>query len=155
MFCCNGILYNHEGPRRGMEFVTRKITDAVARIKVGKLDKLGLGTLDTKRDWGFAGDYVEAMWLMLQQDKPDDYVVATGETHTIEEFAKLAFDCVGLDYKQYIYIDPRFARPAEVDLLLGDASKAKKVLGWQPKTPFPQLVEMMVKSDLARYTKGE
>jgi GDPmannose 4,6-dehydratase len=155
MFCCNGILYNHESEKRGLEFVTRKITDGVARIKLGKLDKLGLGTLSTKRDWGHARDYCEAMNLMLQQDQPDDYVVATGETHTIEEFAKLAFECVGLDYQKYIYIDPRFARPAEVDILIGDASKAKAKLGWEPKVKFPQLVEMMVQSDLERHTKGE
>jgi len=144
----------HNSPRRGLEFVTRKITDGVARIKLGKLDKLGLGTLSTKRDWGHAKDYVEAMHLMLQQDQPDDYVVATGETHTIEEFAKLAFESVGLDYQKYIYIDPRFARPAEVDILIGDASKAKAKLGWEPKVKFPQLVEMMVQNDLKRH-KGE
>ena len=155
MFCCNGILFNHEGPHRGIEFVTRKITDAAARIKLGKLDQIGLGTLETRRDWGYAGDYVEAMHLMLQQDQPDDYVIATGETHTIEEFAKLAFESVGLDYQKYIYIDPRFARPAEVDVLIGDASKAKAKLGWEPKVKFPQLVEMMVRSDLERHTKGE
>jgi len=154
MFCCCGILYNHESERRGLDFVTRKITDGVARIKLGKLDKLGLGTLSTKRDWGHSPDYVEAMHLILQQDQPDDYVVATGETHTIEEFAKLAFECVGLDYQKYIYIDPRFARPAEVDILIGDASKAKAKLGWEPKVKFPQLVEMMVQSDLKRH-KGE
>jgi GDPmannose 4,6-dehydratase len=155
MFCCNGILYNHESEKRGLEFVTRKITDGVARIKLGKLDKLGLGTLSTKRDWGHARDYCEAMNLMLQQDQPDDYVIATGETHTIEEFAKLAFESVGLDYQKYIYIDPRFARPAEVDILIGDASKAKAKLGWEPKVKFPQLVKMMVQSDLKRHTKGE
>jgi len=154
LFACCGILMNHESERRGIEFVTRKITDGVARIKLSKTDKLGLGNLESKRDWGHAKDYVEAMWLMLQQDKPDDFVIATGETHTIEEFAKLAFECVGLDYKRYIYTDPRFIRPAEVDILVGDYSKAKQVLGWEPKVRFPQLVEMMVQSDLERY-KGE
>ena len=153
MFCSNGILFNHEGERRGKEFVTRKITDSVAKIKLGLQDKLGLGNLDAKRDWGYAKDYVEAMWLMLQQDKPDDFVVATGETHTVEEFCKVAFDCVGLDYKKYIYIDPRFNRPAEVDLLIGDCSKAKRVLGWEPKVKFEQLVNLMVQADLKRYTK--
>jgi len=153
MFCSNGILFNHEGERRGKEFVTRKITDSVAKIKLGLQDKLGLGNLDAKRDWGYAKDYVEAMWLMLQQDKPDDFVVATGETHTVEEFCKVAFDCVGLDYKKYIYIDPRFNRPAEVDLLIGDCSKAKGVLGWEPKVKFEQLVNLMVQADLKRYTK--
>ena len=153
MFCSNGILFNHESEKRGKEFVTRKITDAVAKIKFGLQEKLGLGNLDAKRDWGYAKDYVEAMHLMLQQDKPDDFVVATGETHTVEEFCKVAFDCVGLDYKKYIYIDPRFNRPAEVDLLIGDCSKAKRVLGWEPKVKFEQLVNLMVQADLKRYTK--
>jgi len=151
MFCCSGILYNHEGPRRGLEFVTRKITDGVARIKAGLIDKIGLGSLEPKRDWGFAGDYVEAMWLMLQQDKPDDYVIATGQTHSVEEFCKLAFEHVGLDYKQHVQQDPRFIRPAEVDILVGDATKAKEKLGWQPKIQLPELVKMMVEADLNRY----
>ena len=153
MFCSNGILFNHESKRRSPEFVTRKITMAAAKIKLGLQDKLGLGNIDSKRDWGYAKDYVEAMWLMLQQDKPDDFVVATGETHTVEEFCKVAFDCVGLDYKKYIYIDPRFNRPAEVDLLIGDCSKAKRILKWEPKIKFEQLISLMVQADLMRYTK--
>jgi len=150
MHASNGILFNHESPRRGLEFVTRKITDAVARIKLGMQDELRLGNLDAKRDWGFAGDYVEMMWLMLQQDEPGDYVVATGETHTVREFCEIAFSRVGLDYDNHVVIDPRFVRPAEVDLLLGDPSKAKSVLGWEPKVSFTELVEMMVDADLAR-----
>ena len=150
MHASNGILFNHESPRRGIEFVTRKITDGVARIKLGMADELRLGNLDSKRDWGFAGDYVEMMWLMLQQDAPGDYVVATGETHTVREFCEFAFARVGLDYKEYVKVDPRFVRPAEVDLLLGDPSKAKRVLGWEPKVAFPGLVEMMVDADMAR-----
>jgi GDPmannose 4,6-dehydratase len=152
MFACSGILFNHESPRRGIEFVTRKITHAVARIKLGKQEKLELGNLDAKRDWGFAGDYVEAMWLMLQQDKPDDYVVATGETHSVEEFVTLAFKAVGIeDWQKYVVSDsPKYNRPAEVDYLIGDYSKAKKELGWDPKTSFPKLVEMMVKADIER-----
>lgn len=148
MYACSGILFNHESPRRGIEFVTRKISDGVARIYHGLQDELRLGNLDSKRDWGFAGDYVEAMWLMLQQEKPDDYVVGSGETHSVREFCELAFGTAGLDYEKYVKIDPRFVRPAEVDLLLGDASKAKKVLGWTPKVTFPQLVKMMVESDI-------
>jgi len=156
IFACSGILFNHESPRRGIEFVTRKISHAVARIKLGKQDKLQLGSLDPKRDWGFAGDYVEAMWLMLQQDKPEDYVIATGETHSVEEFVKLAFEAVGIsDWQKYVESDVEaHLRPAEVEHLIGDASKAKKELGWEPKTSFKQLVEMMVKSDLDR-EKGQ
>ncbi len=150
MYCCSGILFNHESPRRGREFVTRKVTDGVARIKLGLSKCLKLGNLDAKRDWGFAGDYVRAMWLMLQQDQPDDYVVATGETHTVRRLVELAFACVGLDWNKYVEIDPALVRPAEVDLLIGDPSKAKKKLGWKPEVSFEQLVEMMVKADLAR-----
>lgn len=155
MFACSGILFNHESPRRGIEFVTRKITHAVARIKLGKQEKLELGNLDAKRDWGFAGDYVDAMWRMLQQDQPDDYVIATGETHSVEEFVTLAFKAAGIeDWRKYVNSDsPKFNRPAEVDYLIGDYSKAKKELGWEPKTSFPQLVEMMVKADLERESK--
>jgi len=152
MHASNGILFNHESPRRGLEFVTRKITDHVARIKLGMIDELSLGNLDSKRDWGFAGDYVEMMWLMLQQDEPDDYVVATGETHTVREFCEIAFSHVGLDYEQHVKTDERFVRPAEVDLLLGDPTKAKRVLGWEPKVSFRELVEMMVDADLARHS---
>ncbi|SRR5260221_9790202 len=150
MFAVSGILFNHESPRRGIEFVTRKIANGVARIHLGKQNAIELGNLDAKRDWGFAGDYVEAMWLMLQQDKPDDYVIATGETHSIEEYVGLAFKAVGItDWKKYIKAnDPRYLRPAEVDMLKGDATKAKEKLGWSPKTSFPQLVEMMVKAEL-------
>ena len=148
MFCCNGILFNHESPRRGETFVTRKITRAATRIKEGLQDKLYLGNLDAKRDWGFAADYIEAMWLMLQQDVPNDYVVATGEMHSVREFLELAFDRVKLDWKQYVEIDPRYCRPAEVDVLLGDASKAKRVLGWEPKVSFEELTAMMIDADL-------
>src|SRR5690606_10245122 len=137
------------GPRRGLEFVTRKISHGVARIKLGLANELRLGNLDAKRDWGYAGDYVEAMWLMLQQDSPDDYVVATGETHSLREFCELAFDRVGLDWEKYVVVDERFFRPAEVDLLVGDASKARRVLGWEPKTSFEELVNLMVGADLA------
>jgi len=151
MHASNGILFNHESPRRGIEFVTRKITDGVARIKAGTATELALGNLDSKRDWGFAGDYVEAMWLMLQQDVPGDYVVATGETHTVREFCEIAFSRAGLDYEKHVVVDPRFIRPAEVDLLLGDPGKAKVELGWEPKVSFARLVEMMVDEDLARY----
>ena len=149
MFACNGILFNHESPRRGETFVTRKITKAVANIKAGLQDKLYLGNLESKRDWGFAGDYVEAMWLMLQQEKPDDYVIATNETHTIKEFLDEAFSHVGLKWQDYVEIDPRYFRPAEVDLLIGDYSKAKTDLGWEPKTRFKDLVRLMVDSDMA------
>src|SRR5947209_10922559 len=136
LFACSGILFNHESPRRGLEFVTRKITHAVARIKMGLDKELRLGNLDAKRDWGFAGDYVRAMWLMLQQDEPDDYVIGTGETHSVEEFVEIAFDRVKLDWKKYVIVDPRFYRPAEVDLLLGDPSKSHKALGWRPQVSF-------------------
>lgn len=148
MHASSGILFNHESPRRGIEFVTRKITYHVAMIKQGMANELRLGNLDAKRDWGFAGDYVEAMWLMLQQETPDDYVIATNETHTVQEFVELAFARADLDWKKYVKIDERFMRPAEVDLLIGDASKSKKVLGWEPKTSFKGLVNMMVDSDL-------
>ena len=149
LFACSGILFNHEGPRRGLEFVTRKVSNAVARIKLGLQDDLTLGTLDTKRDWGYAGDYVKAMWLMLQQDEPDDYVVATGRTHSIREFVERAFAEVGIeDWEQYLRHDERFMRPAEVDLLIGDASKARTKLGWEPETDFAGLVKMMVAHDL-------
>lgn len=147
LFACNGILFNHESPRRGETFVTRKITRAVAAIKLGIQDALYLGNLDSKRDWGYAKDYVEAMWLMLQQDKPDDYVVATGETHTVKEFCQVAFDHAGLNYEKYVKIDPRYFRPTEVDILIGDSTKAQKVLGWKPKVKFEQLAKMMVDSD--------
>jgi GDPmannose 4,6-dehydratase len=150
MFACSGILFNHESERRGKEFVTRKVTDAVARIKLGKQKKLKLGNLDARRDWGFAGDYVEAMWLMLQQEKPDDYVVATGETHPVRELVDLAFGHVGLKWQDHVEIDPAFFRPAEVDLLVGDPSKAKAKLGWKPKVSFPQLVARMVDADMKR-----
>ncbi len=148
MFACNGILFNHESPRRGETFVTRKITMALARIKHGVQKKLYLGNLDAKRDWGFAGDYVEAMWLMLQQDKPDDYVIATGETHSVKEFLSEAFGCVNLDWKKYVEFDKRYLRPTEVDYLLGDSLKARKKLKWRPKTSFKELVRMMVDADM-------
>jgi GDPmannose 4,6-dehydratase len=149
MFCLSGILFNHEGPRRGYEFVTRKITSTVAQIKLGLADELRLGNLDAKRDWGHAKDYVHAMHLMLQRDVPDDYVVATGETHTVREFCELAFGAVDLDYREYVRTDERFLRPAEVDLLVGDATKARKELGWESNYTFPELVREMVQSDLA------
>ena len=148
MYACNGILFNHESPRRGETFVTKKITHAIARILNKEQDKLYLGNLDSKRDWGYAKDYVEAMWLMLQQDKADDYVIATGETHSVREFLDEAFGLVGLDWKKYVEIDPRYYRPAEVDLLLGDPTKAKEKLGWQPKTTFKELVKIMLDYDL-------
>jgi len=148
IFACNGILFNHESPRRGETFVTRKITMALARIKLGLQKKLYLGNLDAKRDWGFAGDYVEAMWLMLQQPQADDYVIATGETHSVREFLQEAFDYAKLDWKKYVVIDKRYLRPTEVDLLLGDCSKARRVLNWKPKVNFKQLVHMMVDSDI-------
>jgi GDPmannose 4,6-dehydratase len=147
MFACNGILFNHESPRRGETFVTRKITRAATRIREGLQDKLFLGNLDAKRDWGYAKDYVEAMWLMLQQDEPDDFVIATGETHSVQEFLELTFKEVGLPWREYVEMDPRYLRPSEVDLLLGDASKTKQKLGWQPKTSFNELVRIMVESD--------
>lgn len=148
MHASNGILFNHESPRRGETFVTRKITRAVGRIRHGLQDKLYLGNLDARRDWGFAGDYVEAMWLMLQQDQPDDFVIATGETWSVREFLELAFEAAGLDYRDHVEVDPRYFRPAEVDLLLGDATKARTVLGWQPRVSFQELVHMMVETDL-------
>jgi GDPmannose 4,6-dehydratase len=148
LFASNGILFNHEGPRRGETFVTRKITRAVARIKAGIQEKLYLGNLDAKRDWGYAPEFVEAMWLMLQQDAPGDYVIATGEAHTPREFAQLAFDHAGLDWEKYVEVDPQYFRPSEVDYLLGDASKAKKELGWEPKTSFEELVRLMVDADV-------
>lgn len=147
-FACNGILFNHESPRRGETFVTRKITRAATRISLGLQKKLHLGNLDAKRDWGYAKDYVEGMWLMLQQDNPDDYVLATGETHTIREFCEEAFGYIGLDYHDYVEIDPRYFRPSEVDLLIGDPSKAKKVLGWEPAVKFKELVKMMMDADM-------
>jgi GDPmannose 4,6-dehydratase len=153
MYACSGILFNHESPRRGLEFVTRKISDGAARIKLGLASELRLGNLEARRDWGFAGDYVRAMWLMLQQEKPDDYVVATGEAHSVQEFVQLAFDHVGLDWRKHVVVDPRFYRPAEVDLLIGDASKARGVLGWRPEVSFPELVGRMVEADLARLRK--
>ena len=148
LFAVNGILFNHESPRRGENFVTRKITRSLGRIKVGLQNNLSLGNLDAKRDWGFAGDYVEAMWLMLQQERPDDYVIATGETHSVQEFLESAFGCLELDWRKYVETDPRFFRPSEVDLLIGDSSKARRVLGWQPKVKFHELVSMMVDADL-------
>jgi GDPmannose 4,6-dehydratase len=149
----SGILFNHEGPRRGLEFVTRKITNTAARIKLGIEKELVLGNTDAKRDWGYAGDYVKAMWMMLQQDEPDDYVIATGETHSVEEFLTLTFEKVGLgDWRNYVRHDPKFLRPAEVDLLIGDPSKAKEKLGWQPEVGFDKLVEMMVEHDMAYET---
>jgi len=146
----SGILFNHESPRRGLEFVTRKITYGAAKIKLGLADKLALGNLDAKRDWGFAGDYVKAMWLMLQQDKPGDFVIATGRTHSVKDLVEIAFGHVGLNYKDYVITDPRFVRPAEVDLLLGDASHAKEKLGWEPTVTFEKLIEMMVDADMKR-----
>ena len=151
IFACSGILFNHESPRRGLEFVTRKVSDGVARIKLGLAPELRLGNLAAKRDWGFAGDYVKAMWLMLQQDEPDDYVIATGETHSVEELVSLAFSYVGLDWRDHVVIDERFYRPAEVDLLVGDASRAREKLGWRPEVSFEQLVRMMVDADLQRW----
>jgi GDPmannose 4,6-dehydratase len=150
LHACNGILFNHESPRRGDTFVTRKITRAVAYIKAGLQDKLFLGNLDAKRDWGYAKEYVEAMWLMLQQDEPDDYVIATGETHSVKEFCEEAFGHAGLDWRRYVEIDERYFRPAEVDILVGDASKAKKVLNWEPTTKFKGLVQLMVDADIER-----
>jgi GDPmannose 4,6-dehydratase len=155
MFICNGILFNHESPRRGETFVTRKITRGVAAIKLGLQKKLYLGNLEAKRDWGYAKDYVEAMWLMLQQETPDDFVISTGETHTVREFAEIAFDHVGLNYKNYVEVDPKYIRPTEVDILIGDSSKATKVLGWKPKTSFQQLAKMMVDEDLKLAHKSQ
>ena len=150
LYAVSGILFNHESPRRGLEFVTRKVTDAVARIKLGLADEVRLGNLDARRDWGFAGDYVDAMWRMLQATEPDDFVIATGEAHTVREFCELAFSHVDLDWEQYVKVDPRYFRPAEVDYLLGDPSKAERVLGWKRQLSFPELVRLMVDEDLAR-----
>src|SRR5205085_6097438 len=144
LFAVSGILFNHESPRRGLEFVTRKVTDAVARIKLGLSSSLGLGNLDAQRDWGFAGDYVRAMWMMLQQDKADDFVIATGESHSVRELVEVAFGTVDLDWKKYVVQDPALLRPAEVDLLVGDATKARQVLGWNPSVNFTELIKMMV-----------
>ncbi|MFN2237117.1 MAG: GDP-mannose 4,6-dehydratase [Anaerolineales bacterium] len=148
LFACSGILFNHESPRRGLEFVTRKITHGVARIKLGLAKELRLGNLEARRDWGYAGDYVEGMWMMLQQDQPDDYVICTGKTHSVREFCEAAFAHVGLNYKDYVIQDERFYRPAEVDLLVGDPQKARKVLGWEPRVSFDELIQMMVDADL-------
>lgn len=150
LFCCSGILFNHESPRRGKEFVSRKVTSAAARIKLGLEKELRMGNLDAKRDWGYARDYVEAMWRMLQQDKPDDFVIATGETHSVRELLEIAFGHLCLDYKDFVVVDPKLVRPAEVDLLLGDPTKARKVLGWKPTVTFEELVTMMVDADLER-----
>ncbi|MBI5869810.1 MAG: GDP-mannose 4,6-dehydratase [Actinobacteria bacterium] len=148
LYACSGILFNHESPRRGYEFVTRKVTDAVARIKLGVADEIRMGNLDAKRDWGYAEDYVRMMWMMLQQDEPDDYVICSGETHSVEELVQIAFDHVGLDWKEYVKIDQRFVRPAEVDLLIGDATKAKEKLGWEPQVSFSEMIQMMIENDL-------
>src|SRR3954462_1813746 len=152
MFACSGILFNHESPRRGLEFVTRKVTDGVAKIKLGLSRELRLGNLEARRDWGFAGDYVRAMWLMLQEDTPNDYVVGTGKTWSVRQLCETAFRCVGLDYREFVVQDDRFFRPAEVDLLVADASKARDALGWAPAVSFAQLIEMMVQADLGRYS---
>ena len=154
LFAVSGILFNHESPRRGLEFVTRKVTDGVARIKLGMTDTLGLGNMDAQRDWGFAGDYVRAMWLMLQQDQADDYVIATGESHSVRELVELSFGHVGLDWQKHVKLDPRFLRPAEVDHLVGDSSKAREALGWTPEVDFPALVRMMVDADMARLSSA-
>jgi GDPmannose 4,6-dehydratase len=154
LFAVSGILFNHESPRRGIEFVTRKVTDGVARIKLGMRDKLALGNLDACRDWGFAGDYVRAMWLMLQQDKPDDYVVATGEAHSVQRLVEVAFAHAGLDWQKHVVTDPRFLRPAEVDHLIGNPAKAQEKLGWKPEVSFEQLVQMMVDADIERLKAG-
>ena len=148
LFACSGILFNHESPRRGLEFVTRKVAHGAAKIKLGLAKELRLGNLDAKRDWGFAGDYVKAMWLMLQQDKPDDYVVGTGETHSVRELCEVAFGYLGLDWRKYVVVDPKLFRPADVDLLVADASKARRVLGWEPTVTFEELIKMMVDADL-------
>ncbi len=151
----SGILFNHESPRRGLEFVTRKVTDGVARIKLGLSDKLALGNLEARRDWGYAGDYVEAMWMMLQQDEAQDYVIATGRTHSVADLCEVAFGYVDLDWHDYVVQDPRFMRPAEVDMLVGDASKARKVLGWEPRVSFEELIHMMVDADMAKLKQEE
>jgi len=152
LFACAGILFNHESPRRGLEFVTRKVTDGVARIKLGLTDTLSLGNLTAKRDWGFSGDYVRAMWMMLQQDTPDDYVVAMGVSHSVQELVELAFGHAGLDWRAHVRQDPAFLRPAEVDLLIGDASKARRALNWEPEVDFKALIAMMVDADIERLT---
>ena len=149
LFACSGILFNHESPRRGLEFVTRKVTHGAARIKLGLANELRLGNLEARRDWGYAGDYVKAMWLMLQQDEPDDYVVGTGETHSVRELCEVAFGYLDLDWREYVVQDPKFYRPAEVDLLVSDSSKARRVLGWEPQVSFEELIRMMVDADLA------
>ena len=151
----SGILFNHESPRRGLEFVTRKVTNGAARIKLGLQDRLGIGNLDAKRDWGFAGNYVDAMWRMLQQDQPEDYVIATGKTHSVRDVCEIAFARLGLDWRKYVHVDPALVRPAEVDLLIGDASKAKKKLGWEAKVQLKELIEMMVDSDLEKLRAGQ
>jgi len=150
LFAVSGILFNHESPRRGLEFVTRKVTDGAARIKLGLADRLNLGNLDARRDWGFAGDYVRAMWLMLQQDRADDYVIATGVSHSVRDLVEIAFGHLGLDWSRHVTLDPRLLRPAEVDHLIGDSSKARRALGWTPEIDFPQLVRMMTDADLQR-----
>lgn len=150
MFCCSGILFNHESPKRGLEFVTRKVTNKAVKIKLGLSNELRLGNLDAKRDWGFAGDYARAMWLMLQQEKPDDYVISTGITHSVRDLVKIAFDYINLNWKDYVIVDPKFVRPAEVELLLGNSTKALKKLGWAPKTSFEELIKMMIDADLER-----
>ena len=155
LFCCSGILFNHESPRRGLEFVTKKVSDAVARIKMGLSNELRMGNLDAKRDWGFAGDFVEAMWLMVQQDEPEDYVISTDEAHSVKELVEVAFDHVGLNWKDYVVVDHKFVRPAEVDLLLGDSAKARNKLKWQPKVKFEELIRMMVDYDIERYKVSE
>ncbi len=152
LFAVSGILFNHESPRRGLEFVTRKVTDGVARIKLGLADSLSLGNLDAHRDWGFAGDYVRAMWLMLQQERPDDYVIATGKSHSVRELVEIAFGHAGLEWQKHVKTDPKFLRPAEVDLLIGDPSKARTALGWTPEVDFDGLVKMMVDADIERYS---
>jgi GDPmannose 4,6-dehydratase len=151
LFAVSGILFNHESPRRGLEFVTRKVTDGVARIKLGLMKELPLGNLDAKRDWGFAGDYVRAMWMMLQQPQPDDFVIATGRTHSVRQLVEVAFSSVGLDWQKYVKVDPAFLRPAEVDLLIGSPEKAKRILGWEPSVTFEEMIGMMVKADVERH----
>jgi len=155
LFAVSGILFNHESPRRGLEFVTRKVTDGVARIKTGKTRRLALGNLDAQRDWGYAGDYVEAMWRMLQQKEPDDYVIATSQTHTVRDLCQVAFEHADLDWKEHVVVDPAFTRPAEVDVLTGNPAKARANLGWEPKVTFRELVEMMVDADLERHRSNK
>jgi len=155
IYAVSGILFNHESPRRGLEFVTRKVANGAARIKLGLQERLGIGNLDAKRDWGFAADYVDAIWRMLQQDNPEDYVIATGKTHTVRELCELAFGHVGLDWRKYVHVDPSLVRPAEVDLLIGDSGKAKKKLGWEARVQFKELIEMMVDADLERLKAGQ